>query len=478
MHFFVAHESPVHTDGKACARGHVKHVTHAQQGLSPHLVEDGAAVNFAGHLKRDAGGDVGLDQARDHVHAGALGGQNQMDAGSAGFLGQARNQLFDLFAHHHHQIGQLVDHHHDVRQALERLGIVGREAKGVVDELLAGGGVINLDVVAGQIAHTHFAHEFVAFFHFGHTPIQTVSGLTHVGHHRGNQMRNAFVDRHFQHLGVDHQQTHIARLGLVQQRQNHGVDAHRLARAGGTGHQHMGHFGQIGHHRVANDVFAQAHGQHGFGFVVDLRAEDFTQLDRLALGIGQLQSHVVFTGDGLDHANRHQAERARQVLGQIHHLRAFDAGGGLDFVAGDHRPWSCHHHPHIHPEVLELLFDQTAGHLQRFGRDRLLAHRQAVQQMHLRQLAVGQLGEQRFLPFFGYPVAAWHIDHGRLDHDGLGRCQRQRQRLQIQLAFGRQMGQGGVPFRFNGVAGHGLLSLAQGLLAQGQIFLNLSLFVA
>ena len=98
--------------------------------------------------------------------------------------------------------------------------------------------------------------------------------------------------------------------------------------------------------------------------------------------------------------------------------------------------------------------------------------------MHLRQLAVGQLGEQRFLPFFGHPVAARHIDHGRLDHDGLGRCQRQGQRLQIQLTFGRQMGQGGVPFRFNGVAGHGLLSLAQGLLAQGQIFLNLSLFVA
>ena len=83
------------------------------------------------HLERDAGRDVGLDQARDHVHAGALGGQNQMNTGRTRLLGQARNQLFDLLAHHHHQVGQLVDHHHNVRQTLQRLGISGVRLKGL-----------------------------------------------------------------------------------------------------------------------------------------------------------------------------------------------------------------------------------------------------------------------------------------------------------------------------------------------------------
>jgi hypothetical protein len=79
----------------------------------------------------DARGDVGLDQAGDHVHAGALRGQDQVDAGGARLLRQAGNQLFDLLADHHHQVGQLVDHHHDVRQALQRLGLLGRQAEGV-----------------------------------------------------------------------------------------------------------------------------------------------------------------------------------------------------------------------------------------------------------------------------------------------------------------------------------------------------------
>jgi hypothetical protein len=151
---------------------------------------------------------------------------------------------------------------------------------------LAGLGFVDLVVVARQVAHAQLAHQLVAPLHLGHAPVQAVGGLLHVGHHRRQQVRNAFVDRHFQHLGVDHQQAHVARLGLVQQAQDHGVDAHRFARARGAGHQHVRHLGQVGHHRVADDVLAQAHGQQRLAFVVDLRAQDFAQADlwRLALG--------------------------------------------------------------------------------------------------------------------------------------------------------------------------------------------------
>jgi hypothetical protein len=42
--------------------------------------------------------------------------------------------------------------------------------------------------------------------------------------------------------------------------------------------RHMGHFGQIGHHGVAHDVLAQAHGEHAFGFVIDLRTQNFSSV--------------------------------------------------------------------------------------------------------------------------------------------------------------------------------------------------------
>lgn len=44
---------------------------------------------------------------------------------------------------------------------------------------------------------------------------------------------------------------------LVEQGENHGVDAHRLAGTRGAGHQQVGHFGQVGHLRIPGDVLAQ-----------------------------------------------------------------------------------------------------------------------------------------------------------------------------------------------------------------------------
>jgi hypothetical protein len=57
------------------------------------------------------------------------------------------------------------------------------------------------------------------------------------------------------------------------------------------------------------------------------------------------------------------------------------------------------------PKSLSFFLDQAAGHLQRLGRHGLLALQRAVEQVHLRQLAVGHVGEQRLLPLFGHPFA-------------------------------------------------------------------------
>ncbi|OQB99364.1 MAG: hypothetical protein BWX79_03157 [Alphaproteobacteria bacterium ADurb.Bin100] len=260
----------MHPDRKAGAGGHVQHVTHAQQRLGTHLVQDGAAVDLAADLEGDARRDVGLDQAGDHVHAGPLRGQDQMDAGGTRLLRQACDQFLDLLAHHHHQVGQFVNDDDDVGHAVQRLGRVRREAERVVDELLARLRLVDLGVVAGQIANAQLAQQLVAALHFAHAPVQAVGGLLHVGHHGRQQVRNAFVERHFQHLGIDHEKAHITRLRLVEQAQDHGVDPDRLAGAGGARHQHVWHLGQIGHHGIADNVLAQTDRQQGLGLVVDL----------------------------------------------------------------------------------------------------------------------------------------------------------------------------------------------------------------
>ncbi len=152
-----------------------------------------------------------------------------MNAGGTGFLRQSGNQFFNLLADHHHQVGEFVDHHDDVGQAFQRLGLVGRQAEGVVEKLALVPGFFYLGVVAREIAHPQLAHELVALFHLAHAPVQAVRSLPHVGHHGRQQVRNAFVDAHLKHLGVNEQQAHITRIGLVQQAQNHRVDADGFA---------------------------------------------------------------------------------------------------------------------------------------------------------------------------------------------------------------------------------------------------------
>ena len=72
----------------------------------------------------------------------------------ARLLRQARDQLLDLLADDHHQVGELVDDDDDERQPLERLGLLGRQAERVGQRLAALGRLGDLLVVAGDRLRT------------------------------------------------------------------------------------------------------------------------------------------------------------------------------------------------------------------------------------------------------------------------------------------------------------------------------------
>ncbi|MCW0460576.1 hypothetical protein NB717_001644 [Xanthomonas sacchari] len=438
----------------------------AQQGLGAGLVEDGARVDLGADLEGDAGRDIGLDQAGDHVHRRALGGQDQVDAGGAGLLRQARDQLFDLLADDHHHVGEFVDEDDDERQRVQRPRRLGQVRVGLeqrVHQRLPGVlRVLDLLVEAGQVAHADRAHQLVAALHLRHAPAQAVGGLLHVGDHRRQQMRDALVDAQFEHLRVDHQHPQVLGRGLVQQAQHHRVDRHRLARAGGTGDQQVRHARQVGHGRTPGDVLAQGQGQRTGRLVVFLGAQQLAEIDHLAADVGDLQADHRLARDHVDHAHRLHRQAAGDVLVQRTDLADLDARRRFDLEAGDDRTRIGADHLRLDAEILELELD-----LPRQGFQGLLGIAlglrlgvvQQGQRRHPGRVAAGTVEQRDLLLALGPLALLHHRRRRRLDLDRLALGALHRVDLAHFLAF-LAHGAGLLPFV-------GLLGAAPGQRRQG-----------
>ena len=190
----------------------------------------------------------------------------------------------------------------------------------------------------------------------------------------------------------------MVRLGLVEHRQDHRIDADRLARTGGAGDQQVRRLGQVGNDRLAADVLAEADGQRAGHVVVGRAGNDFGQLDHLPPGIGQLERHARLAGHRFDDANGNHSQGAGQIARQIDDLGALDANCRLDFVAGDDRAGHRGQHLDLDAEVGQLALDQARGVFQRLGADRFGCRRRRVEQVQRRQLATDErLGKERDL---------------------------------------------------------------------------------
>ena len=150
-------------------------------------------------------------------------------------------------------------------------------------------------------------------------------------------MRDAVVDRELQHLRIDHDQAALVGAQPIEQRQDHGVDRDRLARAGGAGDQQVRHAREIDDHRLAADGLAETERQLRAACrrspwpTSSSRRNTFSRV-----GFGQLDADGVAARDDGD-ARRHRAHRARDVVGQPDHARRFDARRRLELVERDHR---------------------------------------------------------------------------------------------------------------------------------------------
>ncbi|MNE13886.1 hypothetical protein D3C80_1067370 [compost metagenome] len=201
------------------------------------------------------------------------------------FLCQASDQLFHFFTHGHHQVGEFIHQHHDIRQFFQNRMLsshaVARLPIWIGNRTAHTRRFCDFIVVTCKITHAERRHQFVAAFHLIDAPAQGVGSVFHVGNHFGQQMWNTFVNRKFQHFRVDHDETHVFRLGFIEHAQNHGVDADRLTGTCCTCDQQMGHFRQIRNHRFTRNVFTQ-HDSERRWIITEFRViQNLTQIDGL-----------------------------------------------------------------------------------------------------------------------------------------------------------------------------------------------------
>jgi hypothetical protein len=181
-------------------------------------------------------------------------------------------------------------------------------------------------------------------------------------------MRDAVVGRELEHFRIDHDEPAPLGLHPVHEREDHGVDRHRLARAGGAGDQEVRHAGEVDDHRLAADRLAERDGQPMLR-VLEIRAgEKLAQVDRLPALVRQFDADGVAALDH-GHAGRDGRHRAGDIVGEPDHPRRFDSRGRLELIERDDRAGTHVDDLPLDAEIVEDALEQARILLQRVLRN-------------------------------------------------------------------------------------------------------------
>ena len=200
-------------------------------------------------------------------------------------------------------------------------------------------------------------------------------------------MRDAVIDGQLEHLRVDHDEFALVGREPVEQRQDHGVDADRLARAGGAGDQEMRHAREVDDDRLAADILAERKREPRVGLLEVRRFEHLAQHHDLAAVVGKLDADGVAAGHHGD-AGGDRAHRAGDVVGKPDDARGLGAGRRLELVERDHGAGADIGDLALDAEILEHAFELARILLQHFVADAgpLARARLLLQELERRRL--------------------------------------------------------------------------------------------
>ena len=207
-------------------------------------------------------------------------------------------------------------------------------------------------------------------------------------------MRNAVVERELEHLRVDQHEPEVRGRIAVKHRENHGIDANRLARPRRTSHEQMRHLGEVDHEGLAADVLAERERERRRAFSEGLALEDLLEADRLPHGVRNFKTNEARVRNARHDAHGLNAERAAQVVPHVVDLRTLDTGTGLEPVLGDHGTGLDASDRGLDAVALELGDDEPARHLQVVGAVGLAMSGRLVEKRHA-EGAVRMLGSPR-----------------------------------------------------------------------------------
>ncbi len=275
-----------------------------------------------------------------------------MDADRARHLRQAADRFFDFVAGDHHQVGELVDHHHDEGEWPIRLALFDRFAG---FEHLAHVAIELLDIPDAKRGK-----RLVALFHFAHGPAQRVGRLLRLYDDRRHEMRNVFIHSEFEALRVHHDHADVIGRRSIQNAGQHRVEADGLTGTGRAGDQQVRHRRQVGDVRLAVYRLAECHGQFRAVTGIGIRLEQLAQRDRFSVGIRDLDADGGLAGDAIDQ-HRFGLHGEAQVVGEPGHLRVLHARIRLELEGGDDGTRMDLDDRAFHRELPALFLEQPRG---------------------------------------------------------------------------------------------------------------------
>lgn len=176
------------TEGFGGVNGEEKHVAFADQVFGADGIEDSAGVDSGTDGEGDAAANVVLDRSGDDVHAGALGGNDEVDSGRPGKLGEAGDTCFDLVSALDHEIGEFVNDDNEVGKAVGKRGF---------------------GVPAINIADSGFGKLIVAAVHFSDNSAKDSGGFFDIFDDGAHEVRETFEKGELNPLGVNHDHSEI-----------------------------------------------------------------------------------------------------------------------------------------------------------------------------------------------------------------------------------------------------------------------------
>ena len=236
----VRHEGALRPDGLRRVGGHPEHVAAAEELLRAGHIDDRAGIDGGCGSKRDASGDVRLDEAGDDVDRRPLRPDHEVDARRPGQLRDPGDLFLDLNRCLEHQIRELVDDQDDVRDPVAaRLFLV----------------------VRGDVAGTGAREEPIAPVHLARRPVERVEDRAGVVDDGDHEVRDAVEPGEIHPLEVADENADLVRGGLHQQAREDRADADALPGSGLPRDEQVRQLGQIRDYGHAGYVLAERDGQ-------------------------------------------------------------------------------------------------------------------------------------------------------------------------------------------------------------------------